>query len=295
MSVCVAPVFDGLMKSGSVFAGFLVASVLLASAEDASPDLTIRGSDTLGAKMIPRLAEAYRSEVVGEDFRFVIEAEGSRTAFTCLLARTADIGMASRPIKPEEQARFEEAGIEWEEIPIAIDLIAVIVHQENPVDGLTREQVEAIFTSETTNWDEVGGKPEPIEVFTRNTSSGTYRTFQRLAMSGRDYGRRTQKVAGAFHPSDVISPNRRSIGYVGLFFTDIEGIKTLAIDGVLPSQETRLDYPIARRLFLYLPQPAKPEARDFVDWILADPTAHETVERVGFLPYRTPSDGAKDD
>src|SRR6478736_5595202 len=141
--------------------------------------LDIKGSDTLGAKLVPQLAEQFKAQHPGTTFD--IAAEGSTTGIAAIIDGTAQIGMSSRRAKSSEI--------------VAADGIAVIVNAGNPVKSLTKKQVEQIFTGEVTDWSAVGGSGGKISVYTRNTSSGTYSDFKELAMKKRDYAPGSQKMA----------------------------------------------------------------------------------------------------
>src|ERR1700724_1926244 len=142
--------------------------------------LVIKGSDTLGAKLVPQLAEEFKAQ--HPDTTFNIAAEGSTTGIAAIIDGTAQIGMSSRPTKPEEVAAAKAKGVTFKETIVAYDGIAVIVNAANPVKGLTKKQVEQIFTGDVTDWSAVGGSGGKISVYTRNTSSGTYSDFKELAM-----------------------------------------------------------------------------------------------------------------
>src|SRR5438067_13703176 len=147
--------------------------------------LVIKGSDTLGAKLVPQLAEEFKAQHAGTTFN--IAAEGSTTGIAAIIDGTAQIGMASRPTKPQEIAAANAKGVNFKETIVAHDGIAVIVNVANLVKGLTKKQVEQIFTGDVTNWSAVGGSGGKLSAYTRNTSSGTYSEFKELAMKKRDY------------------------------------------------------------------------------------------------------------
>ncbi len=117
--------------------------------------LVIKGSDTLGAKLVPQLAEEFKAQHPGTTFS--IAAEGSTTGISAIIDGTAQIGMASRPTKPEEVAAAKAKGVNFKETIVAYDGIAVIVSDANPIKGLTKKQVEQIFTGDVTDWSAVGG------------------------------------------------------------------------------------------------------------------------------------------
>src|SRR6187551_2795716 len=105
--------------------------------------LVIKGSDTLGAKLVPQLAEQFKADHPGATFD--IAAEGSTTGFAALIDGTAQIGMASRPAKPEEIAAAKIKNVTLKETTVAHDGVAVIVNEANPIKNLTKRQVEQIF------------------------------------------------------------------------------------------------------------------------------------------------------
>ena len=156
--------------------------------------LVIKGSDTLGAKLVPQLSEEFKAQHPGTTFN--IAAEGSTTGIAAIIDGTAQIGMASRPTKPEEVTAAKAKGVNFKETIVAHDGIAVIVNAANPVKELTKKQVEQIFTGDVTDWSAVGGSGGKISIYTRNTSSGTYSEFKELAMKKRDYAPDSQKMAG---------------------------------------------------------------------------------------------------
>src|SRR5207237_10420504 len=131
------------IKTTFVILGATV-GVLFASVETQAERLVIKGSDTLGAKLVPQLAEQFKTQ--NPDAMFDIAAEGSTTGFAALIDSTAQIGMASRPAKPEEIAAAKAKGVTLKETIVAYDGVAVIVNAANPIKNLTKKQVEQIFT-----------------------------------------------------------------------------------------------------------------------------------------------------
>ncbi|PYK29026.1 MAG: phosphate-binding protein [Verrucomicrobia bacterium] len=247
--------------------------------------LVIKGSDTLGAKLVPQLAEEFKAQHSGTTFN--IAAEGSTTGIAAIIDGTAQIGMASRPTKPEEVAAAKAKGVTFKETTVAWDGIAVIVNSANPVKALTKKQVEQIFTGDWADWSAVGGSGGKISVYTRNTSSGTYSEFKELAMKKRDYAPDSQKMAGNEQIASEVSKNPNGVGYVGLAYTKANGIKVIAIDGATPSKESVLGkkYPYARPTFYYTNGEPAGLAREFVDFTISD-AGQKIVEQVGFVPIR---------
>src|SRR6202162_721775 len=232
---------------------YLILSLAVAFglAEAKAERLVIKGSDTLGAKLVPQLAEEFKAQHPGTTFD--IAAEGSTTGLSAIIDGTAQIGMASRPTKPEEVAAAKAKGVNVKETIVAYDGIAVIVNSANPVKSLTKKQVEQIFTGDVTDWSAVGGSAGKISAYTRNTSSGTYSEFKELAMKKRDYAPDSQKMAGNEQIASEVSKNPNGAGYVGLAYTKASGLKGVGIDGAMPSKESVLGkaYPYARPTFYY--------------------------------------------
>jgi phosphate transport system substrate-binding protein len=262
--------------------GLLAISVLNIARADS---IVIKGSDTLGAKLVPQLAEEFKSTHPGTTFD--IAAEGSATGFAALIDKTAAIGMASRPAKPEEIANGKAKGVEMKETTVAYDGIAVIVNSANSIKGLTKKQVEQIFTGEITDWSAVGGTGGKISVYTRNTSSGTYAEFKELAMKKRDYAPDSQKLAGNEQIAQEVSKNPNGVGYVGLAYTKASGLKVVPIDGASPSKESVLakNYPYARPTFYYTNGDPAGAVKDFIDFTVG-PEGQKIVEQVGFVPIK---------
>jgi phosphate transport system substrate-binding protein len=257
------------------------ASALVAHAET----LVIKGSDTLGAKLVPQLSEEFKAQ--HPDTTFNIAAEGSTTGISAIIDGTAQIGMASRPTKPEEVAAAKAKNVNFKETIVAYDGIAVIVNSANPVKSLTKKQVEQIFTGDLTDWSAVGGSSGKISVYTRNTSSGTYSEFKELAMKKRDYAPDSQKMAGNEQIASEVAKNPNGAGYVGLAYTKASGIKVVAIDNAKPSKESVLGkaYPYARPTFYYTNGEPSGVAKQFIDFTISD-AGQKIVEQVGFVPIK---------
>ncbi len=245
--------------------------------------LVIKGSDTLGAKLVPQLAEQFKAQNPGTTFD--IAAEGSTTGIAAITDGTAQIGMSSRRAKPAEVGAASAKGVNMKPTIVAYDGIAVIVNSANPIKSLTKKQVEQIFTGEVTDWSAIGGSGGKISIYTRNTSSGTYSDFKELAMKKRDYAGGSQKMAGNEQIASEVGKNRNGIGYVGLAYTKAGGIKVMSIDGVLPSVPTvhAKTYPYARPTFYYTNGEPGGLAKKFLDFTIGA-AGQRIVGQVGFVP-----------
>jgi len=265
-----------------ITASIAIGTVLAAAACFAQDKLVFKGSDTLGAKLVPQLTEAYTA--AGNKVGFEIAAEGSSAAFSNLLAGTADIGMSSRDAKAEEKDAFTAKGQELVEIIAGYDMLSVIVNKDNGVRDLTVKQIEGIFTGDITDWSEVGGAAGAISVYTRNTTSGTYKSFQEMAMDKRDYGNGTNKMAGNEQIADEVANNKNGIGYVGLAYADKDGLRSLKVEGEAAKPKNKDKYPLSRTLYYYTVGQPKGEAKKFLDWAATSDEAIKVIDTVGFIP-----------
>jgi phosphate transport system substrate-binding protein len=263
----------------------LAAVAILSSTATKAERLVVKGSDTLGAKLMPQLAEQFKAE--HPDATFDIAAEGSTTGFAALIDGTAQIGMASRPAKPEEIAAAKAKGVNLKETTVAYDGMAVIVNEANPLKNLTKKQVEQIFTGEVGDWSAVGGSGGSISIYTRNTSSGTYSEFREMAMKKRDYAPASQKMAGNEQIAAEVGKNPNGIGYVGLAYVKAKGITVVSIDGAQPSVESvqKKVYPYSRPTFFYTNEEPSGLAKTFMEFTLSA-AGQKIVASVGFVPVQ---------
>jgi len=262
-----------------------IAAALAVCSVHADTKIVIKGSDTLGAKLVPQLAEAYKASHPGVSFS--IAAEGSTTGIAAIIDGTADIGMASRRAFDTEFSAAASNGRTLKPTIVAYDGIAVIVNSSNPVSRLTKAQVEGIFSGEITDWSAVGGKAGPISIYTRNTSSGTYSDFKKMAMSGKDYAGSAQKMAGNEEIASEVGKNPNGIGYVGMAYLSAAGVKATSVNGVKPSIATvqNHSYPLSRSTFYYTNGAPTGEAKAFLDFTLS-PAGQKIVQEVGFAPLK---------
>jgi phosphate transport system substrate-binding protein len=268
----------------------LLAAAALATGALAADKLVIKGSDTLGAKMVPQVAEAFRAKNPGVVFE--IAAEGSTTGIAAITDGTANIGMSSRRARPTEISAALAKGVTMKPVIVSWDAMAVIVNAGNPVEKLTLRQVEQIFTGDVKDWGAVGGNAGAISIYTRNTSSGTYQDWKDLAMKKRDYASSSQKMAGNEQIAAEVGKNPSGIGYVGIAYVHAPGVKVVGIvnkDGkiVMPGTETvhEKTYPYARPNFFYTNGEPTGLAADFIGYLLSD-EGQAIVAKSGFVPVK---------
>src|SRR3954470_5476970 len=270
------------MKLTHIFTALALAFL---TAEAHAEKLVIKGSDTLGAKLVPQLAEQFKAQHPGTTFD--IAAEGSTTGIAALTDGTAQIGMSSRRAKPAELGAASAKGVNMKPTIVAYDGIAVIINAANPIKALTRKQVEQIFTGDVTDWSAIGGSGGKISVYTRNTASGTYSDFKELAMKKRDYAPGSQKMAGNEQIASEVGKNPAGIGYVGMAYTKAGGVKVVPIDSATPSTQSvqNHSYPYWRPTFYYTNGEPTGIAKAFLDFTLSS-IGQKIVNQVGFVPIK---------
>ncbi len=252
--------------------------------------LTIKGSDTM-----VHLASTWAEEFMEHDksVEISVTGGGSGTGIAALINGTTDICAASRNIKEKEMDLAAKNNVVPQEHIVSMDGIAVIVNPENPVKELSREQISNIFTGTYTNWSEVGGKDQPILVFSRESSSGTFVFFQEHVMDKKDYTPYARLLAGTSALVQAVTTDMSAIGYVGLGFAEesagkVAVVNVKAKDGsaaVAPSEATVVDgsYPIARPLFLYTNGEPQGAVKKFLDYALSD-AGQKIVRETGYVP-----------
>ena len=185
-----------------------------------------------------------------------------------------------------------KAGEELEEIPVAYDALAVVVHPSNPVKQLTRRQLEDIFRGKITNWKQVGGDDRKIVVYSRETSSGTYEFFKESVLKNKNYMSSSLSMPATGAVIQSVSQTKGAIGYVGLAYLSPR-VKAIAVsydDGkhyVLPSLENgkKKLYPVVRPLYYYYNVANKEKVTPFIDYILS-PEGQNIIKNGGYIPVK---------
>jgi phosphate transport system substrate-binding protein len=218
-----------------------------------------------------------------------VSGGGSGTGIAALLNGTTDIANASRPISERERGQMADAV----ETRVALDALAVYVHQDNPIQSLTMAQLGDIFRGRITNWSAVGGPDRPIVLYSRENNSGTYAYFKEHVLDGDDFAVTAQTLPGTAAVINALARDPNGIGYGGIGYAT--GVRTLPIatDGA-PVEPTMANatggtYPLARFLFMVTRGQPTGAARDFIDWVRS-PQGQGLVEDVGFYPL--PAEGA---
>jgi phosphate transport system substrate-binding protein len=269
-----------------------------------SGSIKTAGSQTM-SNMMTLWSEGFKKSYPGVDF--AVEAKGSGTAPGALIQGTATFGPMSRPMKAKEIDDFEKAfGYKPTQIPTAIDMIAVYVHKDNPIKGLTLAQVDAIFSKtrkrefekDIVTWGDLGltgdWANKPISLYGRDTASGTHDYFQEHALAKGDFKSTVKEQAGSSAVVQAVANDKYAIGYsgIGLLTADVRAVP-LAEDAKSKFIEAKMEnaysgeYPISRFLYLYVNYKPNSELdplrREFIRFVLSR-QGQECVVKDGFFP-----------
>jgi phosphate transport system substrate-binding protein len=244
----------------------ILMSILLGCAPR-SGRIDIAGSTTI-LPIAQAVAEAYME--TNETAAISVRGGGSSVGLTSIIEKTIDIAIASRAVSEIEEQRAAEAGVTLLAFTIAHDAVTIVVHPDNPVNDLSIAQLQGIFAGDITNWNQVGGADLAIAVISRDVSSGSFEVFSEIVLDS------TRVIDGAMRlPSNnavatAVSYTPGSIGYVGMGYVH-SGIKALSVNGTMPSAKAVHDasYPLARPLYMVTLASAKPEIKDFIDYLLS--------------------------
>ncbi len=260
-----------------------VAGFGLVTGNAASKTITIKGSTTV-LPIAQACAEAYMNQ--HSDVTISVQGGGSGVGIASIIDGTADIGDSSRNIKEKEVKLAREKGVDIYENVVAIDGIAVIVHPSNQVDSLTKQQIKDIYTGKISNWSDVGGKKGKIVVISRDSASGTFETFNELALDKEKVRPDSLLNASNNAVAQTVSTTPGAIGYVGLGYLS-SAVKAVKINELEPTEENVLNgsYLLSRKLFMYTNEKPTGEIAGFINFILS-PDGQKLVEKAGFIAVK---------
>lgn len=262
------------------------------------------GSDTL-ANLMTLWAEEFKRLYPGVTIQ--VQAAGSSTAPPALTEGTSNLGPMSRKMKPKELQSFEQKhGYKPTAIGVAIDALVVYVHKDNPLGQLTIKQVDAIFSDgrrcghgeALSTWGQLGldadWVSQPIQLYGRNSVSGTYGYFKKTALCKGDFKDTVNEQPGSSAVVQSVTVDLRGIGYSGIGYRT-SGVKALALAGksgaefVAPSPQSAVSgtYPLSRFLYVYVnkhpSKPLEPRVLEFMRMVLSR-VGQEVVVKDGYVP-----------
>ncbi len=301
----------GLLVAAGVAASALAAEPALdpklpdyKAASGVSGNLSSVGSDTL-ANLMTLWGEQYKRTYPNVNIQ--IQAQGSSTAPPALTEGTANLGPMSRKMKDEEVQAFEARhGYKPTAIPVAIDALAVFVNKDNPIKFLTLPQVDAIFSStrkcgdpaDVTTWGGVGLKgawaAREIQLYGRNSVSGTYGYFKEKALCKGDFKTNVNEQPGSASVVQSVSTSVNAVGYSGIGYVT-SGVRAVPLakkagDPFVPAEAKYVlggQYPLSRYLYVYVNKapnkPVSPLEAEFIRMVLSKQGQTEVVKD-GYIP-----------
>ncbi|WP_320415456.1 PstS family phosphate ABC transporter substrate-binding protein [Photobacterium leiognathi] len=268
-----------------------------------SGNLSSVGSDTL-ANLMTYWAEEFKRRYPNVNIQ--IQTAGSSTAPTALVEATAQIGPMSRMMKTKEVEAFEqEYGYKPTAIKVAVDALAVFVHEDNPLKGINFEQLDAIYSrtlrcgglEPINQWGQLGltgsWQNRGIQLFGRNSVSGTYGYFKKRALCRGDFRNNVNEQPGSASVVQSVSTSLNAIGYSGIGYKTT-GIKAIPVarerdDYVEATIENSVNgrYPLSRFLYVYVNKhpnkPLAPMEGEFLRFILSS-DGQKIVQKDGYIP-----------
>jgi phosphate transport system substrate-binding protein len=263
-----------------------------------SGNLSSVGSDTLN-NLMTLWAEEFAK--VYPNVNIQIQGAGSSTAPPALIEGTSNFGPMSRAMRDSEQREFEaKYGYPATEMPVAIDMVAVYVNKDNPIEGLTMEQVDAIFSAtracgydkDINTWGDAGmtgaWANRDITIYGRNAVSGTYGFFKEIALCGGDFRSTVNEQPGSSAVVRGVEQTLGGIGYSGIGYKT-SGVRAIPLNGFEPTADNAAtgDFPLARFLYVYANQHPNdgwnPLEKEFFNMVLSK-EGQQVVDKDGYVP-----------
>lgn len=251
--------------------------------------VSVKGSDTL-LVLNQEWAEAFGKK----NGNVAVTGGGSSIGINAFINGVADICASSRKIRKSENDRARSRGAIVNEIPVALDGLAILVHSSNPVASLDMDQLRRIYVGQITNWKQVGGSDTPIVVYSRDSNSGTYGFFQENVLKNQNWGKAVRFLPSTSEEAREVSRTQGGIAYGGVaYFRGKSNTKIIPIaakKGGPPIAPTEANvrnksYPIWRYLYYYTNGKPSGETKRFVDFALSN-EGQQIVEKVGYYSVR---------
>jgi len=233
-----------------------------------------------GTAHIPVMSEAAkRISRAHPEIKITVAGGGSGVGVKKVGEGLVDIGNTGRPLSDEERESYGLVSF-----PFAIDGVAVVVHPDNAVSGLSTTEVQGLYAGQTKNWKDVGGSDAEVNLFTRDEASGTREVFWKKLLEKGSISEKANVVSSNGAMKIAVAGDPNAIGYVSLGYVD-DTVKPVAIDGTAPAQEKAAsgEYPVVRKLFMNTKGQPSGLVKAFIDYVRG-PAGAEIVEDAGYIP-----------
>ncbi len=265
------------------FSRILLAAALVVSlaVPAMAKEIVINGSTTV-LPVVQKTAEAYMAK--NPSVVLAISGGGSGNGIKALVDSLCDIAMASRDIKEKEVKLANSKGVKPVRHIVAVDALVPVVHPENSIKSLTVQQLADIYMGKVKNWQEVGGPDAPVVVISRDTSSGTYETWQEKILGKNRVAPSALLQASNGAVVQAVAKNKNAIGYIGFGYIN-KDVKVINVGELVVSPENALSgkWPIARELYLFTNGDVQGDAKGYLDYLLSA-EGQKLVKEVGFIP-----------
>lgn len=273
-------------------------------ASGVSGNLSSVGSDTL-ANLMTLWTEEFKRMYPNVNIQ--VQAAGSSTAPPALTEGTSNLGPMSRKMKDKELEAFEKKfGYKPMAVPVAIDALAVYVHKDNPIKGMSIAQVDAVFSSnrkcglasDIGSWGDLGmsgaWQQRDIQLYGRNSVSGTYGYFKEKALCKGDFKSNVNEQPGSASVVQSVSASINGIGYSGIGYktSSVRAVPLAKKEGgqyvaATPENAVTGAYPLSRFLYVYVNKAPNgelsPLVREFIKLVLAK-QGQDVVVKDGYIP-----------
>ncbi len=262
------------------------------------------GSDTLN-NLMTLWAEGFRKQY--PNVKIQIEGKGSSTAPPALIEGTAQLGPMSRKMKGKEIDKFEaKFGYKPTPVPVAVDALAVYVNKDNPIEGMSMEEVDSVFSKtrrrghrvDIGQWGNAGlsgpWEKTRVSIYGRNSASGTYGFFKKKVLKNGDYKDEVKEQPGSASVVQGVTEDRGGIGYSGIGYKT-SGVRAISLSAKTgeaffePTFENASagKYPLARFLYVYVNKapgkPLSPLVKEFLTFVYSK-EGQKVVIKDGYFP-----------
>lgn len=247
----------------------------------AAESIVIKGSTTV-LPVAQGTLEAYMKANPG--VQMSLSGGGSGEGVKALIDKTTDIANSSREIKKEEIALAETKGVKPVAHVVAFDAIIPVVNPKNKITNLSIDQLSQIYQGKITNWKEVGGEDLKIVVISRDSSSGTFESWDHFVMKKAKVTPRAQMLASNGALVTAVAKNRYAIAYLGIGYVN-KSVKPLQVNGITASIQTAMskEYPFSRELYMYTNGEPTGDVAKYIKFVKSA-EGQKIVAKEGFVP-----------
>lgn len=274
-----------IVKVGLIVAVAAISTGVIARQKQVS----VKGSDTLLV-----LNQAWAEAFGKKGGNVAVSGGGSSIGINAFINGVTDICASSRKIRKSEVDRARSRGAIVNEIPVALDGLAIIVNANNSVNTIDMDTLRRIYVGQITNWKQIGGPDEAIVVFSRDSNSGTYGFFQENVLRNQNWGKSVRFMPSTSEEAREVGRTAGGIAYGGVaYFKGKKGIKVLTVSmtkggtAYAPSEDNvrSKKYPIWRYLYYYTNGKPSGEIKRFIDFALSS-EGQSIVEKVGYYSVK---------